>query len=268
MAVPGRSQGERRAPCVGRSRDRRGKAAVKHRSLPAAAAKGGRRPPVAPRRGLAFTAAGLALAGILVCAPGCNIVSALFYFFSPPQIRWAEYKLPPGRLAVLIDLAHPEEANPIFARALHERLAEIFRDNRVKAELVPQEDVIRLQQQNADFAEWSVQEVGQRLDAPYVLWLRVERLQLLEAPDSPILHPYVVLRMRLIDSRATPDKVRVWPPAVERDGREVQRARQPREAVDAITFDMESAKLGKDVAWLVAAPFYNVDLEKKTPWEP
>jgi hypothetical protein len=76
------------------------------------------------------------------------------------------------------------------------------------------------------------------------------------------------MRLRLIDPHVSPDKAQAWPGPQERDGREVSRARQHREVPDAIGVDEEAAKLGKDAAYLVAAPFYDVDLEKKTPWEP
>jgi hypothetical protein len=133
---------------------------------------------------------------------------------------------------------------------------------------VSQEEILRLRQQNPDFGQWSVQKVGRRLNAKQVLYVRIEELQLREAPDSPVLQPGVRMRLRLVDPQASPDKAQVWPGPQERDGRAVSRARQHREVPDAIAVDEEAAKLGKDAAYLVAAPFYDVDLEKKTPWEP
>ncbi len=199
---------------------------------------------------------------------GCNIVAAIAYFFGPPQVQPAELKLTDGRLAVLVETAHPEQDHPVFTQALCEKLAEIFRDHYIKAQLVPQEEIFRLRQQNPDFGKWSVQKVGRRLNAKQVLYVRIEELQLRVAPDSPVLQAGVRMRLRLIDPQVSPDKAQVWPGPQERDGREVSRARQHREAPDAIAVDEEAAKLGKDAAYLVAAPFYDVDLEKKTPWEP
>ncbi len=209
-----------------------------------------------------------ALLGLLVCLPGCKYVSAFTYFFGPPQIQKAEYKLTDGRLAVLLEPAHPEENNPVFTQALCEKVAEIFRDHNIKAQLVPQEEILRLRQQNPDFGRWSLQKTGQRLDAKQVLYARIERLQIREDPDAPIMQPVVRMRLKLIDPSAPADAARLWPPLDERDGREVERARPAAELGDAVAQDIEAAKLGKDAAWLLAMPFYDVDLERKTPWEP
>jgi hypothetical protein len=208
------------------------------------------------------------LSGFFALLPGCNIVSAMTYFFSPPQVQPAEFKLTEGRLAVFIETVQPEQANSVFMQALCDKLVEIFREHQIKAQLVPQEEIFRLRQQNRDFAKWSLQKVGQRLGAKQLLYVRIEEFQLRDTPDMPILHPAVRMRLTVVDPAAAADKARLWPGAEESEGREVSRARQQREAGDPLVLDEEAAKLGKDAAYVVAAPFYDVDLERKTPWEP
>jgi len=207
------------------------------------------------------------LLGLCGLAGGCNIISALAYFFGPPQIQKAEFKLTGGRLAVLVEAARPEQENPVFTQALCQKLGEILREHGVKAQLIPQEDVFSLRQQNPDFATWSVQKVGQRLNADQVLYIRIEHLQI-HPPGSPLLEPAVSMRLKVIAPDRPPEAARLWPSLAEPEGRQVQRSRPAVVAGDALTLDSEAAKLGKDAAWLVAAPFYDVDLEKKTPWEP
>jgi hypothetical protein len=205
---------------------------------------------------------------LLPVVAGCNIVSAIAYFFGPQQIQKAEFRRTDGRLALFVDWTHPEQANPVFTQALHEKLTEVFRDHNVRTQLIPQEEIYRLRQQNRDFDQWSIQKVGQRLNAKQVLYVRIDELQLREAPDSPVMLPAVRLRMRVVDPQAAKDQAVLWPTAQERDGREAARARQHREFTDPVAVDEEAAKLGKDTAWLVSAPFYDVDLEQRTPWEP
>jgi len=209
-----------------------------------------------------------ALLGLSLPLSGCNVVSALVYFFSPPQIQKAEYPLTDGRLAVLVEVARAEEENPVFRQAFCEKLVEIFRDHKVKAKVVPQDEVLRLRQQNPDFSKWSLQKVGQHLNVQQVLYVRLDRLQLRNEPGSPILHPAVQMRLKLIDPNLPADAARLWPGSQERDGRVAERARPPVEAGDSLAVDSELAKLGKDAAWLAAMPFFDVDLERKTPWEP
>ena len=209
------------------------------------------------------------LMGIFTLLAGCNIVGALVVMLAPPQIQKAEFKLSEQRVVVLIDMARPEDENVVFRQALHDKLVEIFGENRVKTDLVPEEEVLRLRQQNADFKSWDIQKIGRRLNAKQVLWIRVDRLQLREAPGSPLLTPVAQLRLKLIGTeQESRGGARLWPSSQEPEGRAVQRARPAQDAASNTVIDEEARKLGKDAAWLVAMPFYDVDLEKKTPWEP
>jgi hypothetical protein len=208
------------------------------------------------------------LLGLIALPVGCKYVAAATYLFGPPQVQKAEFKLTDGRLVVLVEMVHPDQDNPVFRQALQDKLVEIFRDNKVRSKIVPEEEILRLRQQNRDFSRWSLQKVGQRLDARQVLYVRVERLQLREEAGSPLLSPLVVMRLKVVDPRAQADQARLWPGKSELDGREVERARPGLEAADTVAIDAEAAKLGKDAAYIVAMPFYDVDLEKKTPWEP
>lgn len=208
------------------------------------------------------------LLGLVGLTGGCKYVAAATYLFGPRQIQKAEFKLTEGRLAVLVEMAHPDEDNPVFRQALQDKLIEIFHENKVRAQVVPEEDILRLRQQNRDFAQWSLQKVGQRVNAKQVLYVRIQRLQLHEAPDSPVLAPLVVMRLKVVDPYADADKARLWPGPSELEGREAERARPASGVADTLTLDTEAAKLGKDAAYVVAMPFYDVDLETKTPWEP
>ncbi len=49
----------------------------------------------------------------------------------PPQIKKAEYTLAPSRLAVLVEVANPEEDNPLFVRAFHERFGELLSEHKI-----------------------------------------------------------------------------------------------------------------------------------------
>lgn len=205
---------------------------------------------------------------VLLTQAGCNIVAAVAYFLEPPRTQPAEIKLKDERLAMLVETARPEEANMVFLQALHEKTADIFQEQKIKAQLVPLDDILELQHENPDFADWSVQKIGQKLGADYVLYVRVDRLQLQRSPDMPLLEPYVQMRLKLIDTRKPAEEARVWPGSNEREGRAVHRARVTKEVGDAVLLDDESAKLGKDAAWVVSQWFYEVDLEQRTPWEP
>ena len=210
---------------------------------------------------------GLLMLGLVPLLTGCNIIGPLGYLWGPRQIRETEFELTGGRLAVLIETARPEEDNPVFTRAMHKKLEQIFQDRKIAARIVPLEEIQRLRRDHADFARWSLQKVGRRLDAKWVLYARIDRLRFHESPGSLLLTPQVRMRLKLVDPHAHPDTARLWPPPEEREGRFVERSRPMREARDSVLLDAEAAKLGKDVAHLVAHPFRDVDEEEKVPWE-
>lgn len=199
---------------------------------------------------------------------GCNIVGPVLYLTAPRQIRKAEFTLTEGRLAVLVEYARPADENPIFNRAFRDRLAELFREKKIAAQVVPEEELLRLRQMEPDFKRWSLQKIARAVNADQLLYVRIDQLRLQDRSDAPLLTPEVLLHLKVIDPGDAPGHARLWPPAEERAGREIRRGRQVRESSDAVLLDSESSKLGREAAFLAAMPFYDVDTEEPIPWEP
>jgi hypothetical protein len=214
----------------------------------------------------------LLLAGLLgtaLLASGCNYIEGLAYLFGPPREQKAELKLPPGRLAVLVETVQPEEYNPVFVTALYDKLVAIFREEKLKPTFVPLDDVLELRRKNPDFPKWSLQKVGRELEADFVLAISIDRLQVREKPDMPVLDPAVRLHMKLISPDRPAAEARLWPsPTQDREGREVVVRRPTKDASHPGEVDAEMAKLARDLAFQVAAPFYDVDLETLQLREP
>ncbi len=208
----------------------------------------------------------LLLAGLLP-AGGCNL-APLAILFAPRQIQKAEVKLTSGRLLILAETARPDQENPVFLSALHDKLTEILRTNKVPSQIVPLTELARLRQDNPDFGRWSVARIGRELAAEEVLYIRIEQLVIRPTPDHPLIEPQVRLRMKLIAVHGDEREARRWPPKEEREGRLVEARRPPREASDATLLDSEAAAFGREVAFQVAMPFYDLNLEEKPPREP
>lgn len=207
----------------------------------------------------------LPLAGLLLLG-GCMQLGQIGYFFSPRQIRKAEIKLTKQRLAIVVDPARSDDDNPVFNRALHDKLVEIFRANKINTQVVPRPEVAGLRRAHADFSRWSIQRIGRALTAEQVLYLRIDKLQLREAPGHPVIAPAVTLRAKVIATDAPRQHARLWPE--EAEGRLITCARDPQEATDAELIDAEAVKLGRDAAHLVSRFFMRVDLEEPPPKEP
>lgn len=209
------------------------------------------------------------LSVLLGLVAGCGpTLGAIAYYFSPRQIQKPAYEFPEGsRVALLIEAAQPRDENPVFDRALHERVTEMLREGKSQATLVPLRPIAELRRAHPDFDKWSLQRIGRELQADHVLYVKLDRLVIRQAPDYPILTPMVDLRMKLIGVSEPPAHARLWPEAKE--GHAVSCARQSREAADADpdAADVEARKLGCDTAYYVSMPFIEVDLEQNPPVE-
>lgn len=222
---------------------------------------------VPPARPLPTARLMLAACLLLALAPGCSLLGPIAYYFRPPQIQKAAHPLPRNaRLAVLFDAASPQYEAPVFEQALFTKLQEYFRRYESDAELIPLAEVLALRRAHSDdFPTWSVQRVGRELNADYVLWLRIEELSARESAGHPLLTPRVVLYSKLIAVAHPPADARVWPDAEE--GERIECTRQAAEYTSPQAADLELAKLGKDTAWFVMMPFFDVDLEQPRPVE-
>lgn len=215
--------------------------------------------------------ASVAVVLALLLAPtcGCQIIGAMGYYLSPAQIQKPEFEFEKGsRVALLIETAQAAQDNPVFSRALHERVVTLLREGDSHAQLLPHQEVVQLRRTSTDFKNWPIQKIGRELGADYVLYIKLDNLVIRSEPDHPMLTPAVDLHMKLIDIHQPAVHARVWPE--EREGREASCARLRSEAADANpdAEDLAARKLGYDTAYYVTMPFLTVDLEDKPPVEP
>lgn len=195
---------------------------------------------------------------------GCNPLAPLAYYLRPPQIQKPEFEFPAdSRVLLLVETARPEQANPVFEHALQEQCSTLLKEGGCKATLLPRSALAELRMANADFSSWSLQRIGRELGADYVLYFRLEQLQVREAPDHPVLSPVAVGRCRVVGVRQPAADARVWPDSAE--GHEVRCTRQTSQADEPDAVDSESAQLGHDTAYWLTMPFTTVDLERSPP---
>lgn len=211
---------------------------------------------------------GLLLAGVLLAAgTGCGpFFGAIAYFLGPKRIEKAQFKPTQGVLAILIEDMNRADDQPVFSQSMFERLVTIFRERKVNDAVVSRDRLARLRLVHADFDQWSVQRVGRELGAEQVLLIRMERFELRESPENPLIHPRVSLRLKVIDCNAAAAHARLWPTDDEQ-GRALSVSRPPEEATNREQVDAAVTKLGRDAAELAARFFFDVDLEEQTPKE-
>ncbi len=222
----------------------------------------------APASTLAVTRA-VSLLGLCLMVAGtlgCQQMGAIAYYLGPERKQKAEYTFPKEAVvAVVFDPARPEYDIPVFQRALQSRLEEEFRSKKSTVTFVPIEDWFSLRRDNKDYSTWSVRRIGQELKAEYVLYLRLDECRTRITRDVPVVEPYVALRAKVILTRDSSEKPRVWPE--EDRGRELKVSRPAEDAGDANVMDSAATKLGIDTAVLLARFFFEYSLEDKAPVE-
>lgn len=205
---------------------------------------------------------------LLPALAGCQLFATIGILTAPRRIQKAQFHLTKDRLAILIEAARPGEENPVFNRTLHEKLVEIFAQENVNTNIVPYEEMLRLRQRNADFSRWSLQRIGRGVGAEQVLEIRLDRLRLETTADNPVVEPYARAYLKVLAVHEMDDEARLWPPRTERRGYAVEGSRPARETSSLSEVDTEAARFAREFAYVVAAPFYDVDLEDKPPREP
>jgi len=206
---------------------------------------------------------GLLATAALLSTPGCQGLGALIYYFRPRQFHKPEVKLA-DRVAIFIEYARAEQNHPLFSRTLYDRIVELWREQKIKAEVVPFQQAADLQR-SEDFADWSLQRVGRHLGAEQVLYIRVEELFLRRSVGAPIVEPSVALRVKLIGTTEPAPHARLWPAATE--GQSIAHHRDPQDAPTMDAVDAAAVKLARETAYFVARNFYRYDLEEKPPRE-
>ncbi len=202
------------------------------------------------------------LIAIAFSTVGCNVFGPIAYMLGPRRIEKAEFTFATGPLGIFIEFARAGDEMPNFERELHDKLIEVFAERKISTNVVPYRDMIRLARDHRDFASWNQQQIARAVGADQLLYVRIMELRVRQSPDHPLLEPMCRVQWKVIDAN-TPARPRIWP--VEDSSREVVVTRQVEEATTRERADIALAKLAFDTAQMMALPFYDVDLEERTP---
>lgn len=207
-------------------------------------------------------AAALFLSGCALACTGCNVFGPIAYMLGPRRIQKAEFTFASGPAGIFIEFARAGDEMPNFERELHDKLVEVFAERKISANVVPYRDMIRLARDHRDFATWNQQQIARAAGADQLLYVRIMELRVRQSPDHPLLEPMCRVQWKVIDAN-TPAQPRLWP--IEDSSREVTVTRQVEEATTRERADIALSKLAFDTAQMMALPFYDVDLEERTP---
>ena len=152
----------------------------------------------------------------LACAGCGQQFGTLLYFMGAgrgekvqPQIE-----LTKDRLAVFVD--DPDEliSTPEAIGELINEIGKIFRANDVNQKVVAADEVIRHVYSRPEHARWSIRQVGEKLGAVQVLYIKVRRFALHDRPGDPLYRGQWEVAVKLVSTERQAD-VRLWPPGLQ-----------------------------------------------------
>lgn len=165
-----------------------------------------RRNAAAGRSICAVTGGLLLMAG----AAGCTQLAAMLAVAHGGDTINAEYKFDERPVALLVDNPDEYDVPPEAVRELHEDAVRLFEANKIKCRLVSFEETQRLRTKDAAFDDMSIRQIGEKLGADQVLYLRVRYWATKENPGDPHFKGSAKLSVKVISTERKHD-VRLWP---------------------------------------------------------
>lgn len=164
-------------------------------------------------------------------------MAALWTNLTGGDVIKPEFKLTKGPLLILVDDPRSLVVQPSAVRALHQGLSRRFLEYHVNHRVIPMSEGRRLQQTDRRYDKLSIREVGEKLGADQVLYLRVEGFTLHGEKGAPLFKGEFTVRVKVLSTKPVHDN-RLWPR--ERAGRHI--------AVSTPSTSMEGERGPSDVA--------------------
>jgi hypothetical protein len=199
---------------------------------------------------------------VLVAAGGCGQqLGALLYYATPEQKNKADYKMPPTRLAILIDDPYGSLPRSDLRARIHSALTTELTVNKVPASVVPMAAVARLEQDNRDFDKMSIRAVGEQVQADQVLYVSILNFSAGDDAKHGVYLGKARAQVKICGTQRQP-AVRIWPPSGDGYIVEVQQQmEQTEEWGNAGAADLYNQTIADRLAMRIAMIFYDHSAE-------
>lgn len=178
---------------------------------------------------------------VAAMATGCIQMAALWANMTGGDVVEPEFVITKGPLLILIDDRASLVTEPRSLRDVQKAISEAFIEYRVNNMVVPFQDWRRLQQSAKHYDRLSIREIGEKLGADQILYLRVDRFTLKAEPGAPLFKGEFAVRAKILSTERKND-IRLWPR--HESGRRVM-VTTPPESSDG---DRSSAEIAKELA--------------------
>lgn len=196
----------------------------------------------------------VAAASLLGCGP---IIGWTVNAFAPPQKVDAIYKPPPKKkiLVFVDDLLNPVSYEPVKAE-LTQQLNRHLQENKIAGQTVSYQDMLVLIAATPEFNRLAVSEVGQRLGADIVLYVRIDRFSLKDNEAVPLWQGRLHATVRMVDVELG----RLWPDD-RPDGYPLRPVSPPAETNPSSRYgEVLSKRLARQMADRIAKLFYDHEI--------
>lgn len=197
----------------------------------------------------------IVIAAAMSAATGCTQSAILFAGDGDGEEVKAEYRLPNGKIAILIDDFMMQTENSEMKNRLCDVIISRMKmeGSYKKVEFIPTKDLRNVDARTADGQWTSIQKIGRQAGATAVLYVNVTRFELAGDPDSPLVLTSARGQVKVIQ---VSDGARLWP--VDIAGRSVQKqGRRQSETLDAQNRSKWIESLSDDFGTAIAYLFYD-----------
>jgi len=159
---------------------------------------------------LTIAVAAAAVAVMLLAVPGCAWIAWTAHLFARPEKVEPVCTIPPDvKMLVLIsDLELSETVDcAAMKRNLTDSLSEELLAHAVATEVVPYGDLLDFIADEPVFYQMSFGEIGRKLGADLILYVRLKRFKLRDTEDSLLWRGELDVRVKLVDA----DDHTLWP---------------------------------------------------------
>ncbi|MCG8405234.1 MAG: hypothetical protein MI923_08565 [Phycisphaerales bacterium] len=184
---------------------------------------------------------------------GCIQFAALLANLQGGEVIEEEFTLTEKPLLILIDDPNSLITQPKAIRELHLTISTNFTEWDVNHRIIPLREVQRLEQSERNFGKMSIREIGEKLGADQVLYIRVYRFTLEGEPGAPLFKGAFDVRVKVVSTERTAE-VRLWPR--EQAGRLVQVSTDPTSMGGDKSATEIASELGIRLGRRIAAFFY------------
>ena len=153
---------------------------------------------------------------------------ALLYYATPEAKNKAEYKIPPSRLAILIDDPYGSLPRSDLRTMVHSTITQELAAHKVQATIIPIADMARIEQGNREFDNMSIRAVGEQVHADQVLYISILSFTSGDEAKHGVYRGGAKAQVKVCSTERKAS-VRLWPPTGDGYTIEVQ---QPNEMTE------------------------------------